>query len=214
MLTETGFLVTAFNHFAYNWGYYVFSSWLPTYLKSLNYDLSSTGIISFLPYILMPFVGIPSGILADKLISSGRIPTVYVRKIFQMAGTLIPTFFLILLSVMRPPATVAVVMMVCALACAPFSTAGYNSNYLDLTTKYTGILYSFSNTTATIPGIIGVSLTGYILDSSHQNWSIVFLLAASIYIAAAVLFLFFAKGETVDFDDENPTRSPIGSIIQ
>jgi len=106
-------------------------------------------------------------------------------------------------------------MMVCALACAPFSTAGYNSNFLDLTTKYTGILYSFSNTTATIPGIIGVSLTGYILDSSHQNWSIVFALAAAIYIAAAILFLIFAKGETVDFDDENPpTKSPIGSIIQ
>jgi len=93
MLTNSGFIVAGINHFAYNWGYYVFSAWLPTYLKSLNYNLSSTGIISFLPYILMPFVGIPSGIVADKLISSGRIPTVYVRKIFQLAGTLIPTFF-------------------------------------------------------------------------------------------------------------------------
>jgi len=105
-------------------------------------------------------------------------------------------------------------MMVCALACAPFSTAGYNSNFLDITTKYTGILYSISNTTATIPGIIGVSLTGYILDVSHHNWSIVFLLAAAIYILAAVLFVIFATGETADFEDETPTKTPIGHIIQ
>jgi len=201
ILTEPAFLVTALNHFANNWGYYVFSSWLPTYLKSLHYDLNSTGIISFLPYILMPFIGIPSGILADKLIASNKISTVYVRKLFQLLGTLIPALFLILLSFIKPDPTTAVIFMVFALACAQFSIAGYNSNYLDLTTKYTGLLYSFSNTTATIPGIIGVSLTGFILDNSNHNWAIVFLLAAFIYIFSSILFVIFAKGESIDFDE-------------
>jgi len=201
ILTEPAVLVTGLNHFAYNWGYYVFSSWLPTYLKSLNYDLNSTGIISFLPYILMPFIGIPSGIIADKLIASNKLSTVYVRKIFQLMGTLIPALFLILLSFIKPDSPTAVIFMIMALAFAPFSTAGYNSNFLDLTTKYTGLLYSFSNTSATIPGIIGVSLTGFILDSSGHNWAIVFLLAAFIYIVSSILFVIFAKGESIDFDE-------------
>jgi len=116
-------------------------------------------------------------------------------------GTLIPALFLILLSFIKPDPTTAVIFMVFALACAPFTTAGYNSNYLDLTTKYTGLLYSFSNTTATIPGIIGVSLTGFILDNSNHNWAIVFLLAAFIYIFSSILFVIFAKGESIDFDE-------------
>jgi len=91
ILTEPAFLVTALNHFAYNWGYYVFSSWLPTYLKSLHYDLNSTGIISFLPYILMPFIGIPSGILADKLIASNKISTVC-QKTISTIGNSYPCF--------------------------------------------------------------------------------------------------------------------------
>jgi MFS family permease len=202
ILTDPAFLVIALNHFAYNWGYYVFAHWLPTYLTELNYNLNETGIMSLLPYILMPFVAIPSGFIADKFIASNKISTVNVRKLFQIIGTFIPAFFLILLSFLKPEPTFAVIIMVIALAGVPFTTAGYNSNFLDITNKYYSLLYSISNTSANIPGIVGVTLTGYILDVSNHNWSIVFLLAAIIYIVPAVLYCFIAKGEIIDFDEE------------
>jgi len=150
----------------------------------------------------MPFVGIPSGIIADKLIASKKFNVASVRKLFQIFGTFLPALFLILMSVLKPNTTQAVVFMIIALACSSFTTAGHNANFLDLTTKYTGILYAFSNTTATIPGIIGVSVTGYILDHSNHNWTIIFLLAAFIFLIPGITFIFLAKGEEIDFGDQ------------
>jgi len=207
ILTESAFIVIAINHFSYHWGYYVFSSWVPTYLKYLHYDLNATGVISFLPYILMPFVGIPSGIIADKIVASKRVKTVYVRKFFQSLGMFLPAIILIVLSFDNPDPTKAVILMIFALAFLAFTTAGHNTNFLDLSTKHSGVLYSISNTTSTIPGIIGVSITGYILDHSNHNWSIVFLLAAVIFIIAGILFLIFGKGEQIDFDSTTEEKS-------
>jgi len=154
----------------------------------------------------MPFVGIPSGFIADKLISSKRISTVNVRKIFQILGTFIPALFLILLSFIKPEANVAVTFMIIALACVPFTTAGFTTNYLDISNKYPSLLYSIGNTSANIPGIVGVTLTGFILDVSNHNWSIVFLLAAFMYLVPSIIYCFLAKGEIIDFD-ESPRYS-------
>jgi len=148
----------------------------------------------------MPFVGIPSGILADKIIASNRYSTVTVRKFFQLLGTVFPTIFLILLSFLKPEANLAVTLMICALVTVPFTTAGYNSNFLDITNKYFSLLYSISNTSSNIPGIVGVTLTGIILDYSNHNWSIVFLLAAFMYLVPSLLYCFLAKGDPIDFD--------------
>jgi len=205
VLREPAFLVLGLNHFAYNWGYYVFASWLPTYLKNkLKFDLSSAGIISFLPYILMSFVGIPSGIAVDKAVKSG-CNLLRMRKIFQTLGTFLPAFFLILLSFLpNLSATSAIAIMISALVSAPFSAAGHTPNFIDISTKHAGALFSITNTFATIPGIVGVYFTGFILDSTNENWSIVFLLAASIYLVSMVLWLIFAKAEQIDFDKEKP----------
>jgi hypothetical protein len=49
-----------------------------------------------------------------------------------------------------------------------------------------------TNTFATIPGIVGVYITGYILQVTNYNWTIVFLLAAGVLLFS-LLFLFLAS---------------------
>jgi len=204
IIREPAFIVLATNHFAYNWGYYVFASWLPTYLKDkLGFDLSSAGIISFLPYLLMSFVGIPSGFIVDRVVKAGIAPILYMRKIFQTLGTVLPAIFLFVLSFWAHPTTTqAVTVMILALVSAPFTAAGCTGNFIDISTKHCGVLFSLSNTIATIPGITGVYLTGYILEASDHNWSIVFLLAAGIYLFAMVVWNIWAKAEQIDFDKD------------
>jgi hypothetical protein len=42
ILTSAPFIVLIFNHFAWNWGTYIFLSWLPTYLKDVfHFDINS-----------------------------------------------------------------------------------------------------------------------------------------------------------------------------
>jgi len=205
IISEPAFIVLAINHFAYNWGYYVFASWLPTYLKNkLKFDLNAAGIISFLPYLLMPFIAIPSGFIVDKVVKAEKAPLLLMRKLFQSLGTILPTTFLFILSFWaHPTANQAVIIMIFALVSASFSVAGFTGNFIDISTKHAGLLFAITNTVATIPGIAGVYLTGYILNATDNNWSIVFLLAAGIYLFAMIVWNIWAKAEQINFD-KNP----------
>ena len=51
-----------------------------------------------------------------------------------------------------------------------------------------------TNTAGTIPGIIGVIITGFILESTG-SWMLVFQLAAAVSLVGLVAFLLFSKAE-------------------
>ena len=59
--------------------------------------------------------------------------------------------------------------------------------------EYAGILFAISNTSATLPGIIGVPLTGFLLDVT-QSWAITFYLTAALYVFGWAVYLLFAEG--------------------
>lgn len=72
ILTSPAFLALIYNHFAQNWGFYIFLSWLPTYLKLvLGFDIKSgKNIWSMVPYIGAAIVTISSGVVASLLIEN------------------------------------------------------------------------------------------------------------------------------------------------
>ncbi|KAH8858027.1 Sialin [Schistosoma japonicum] len=78
-----------------------------------------------------------------------------------------------------------------------FSTAGYGSNALDLAPIYNGNIISITNTAATLPGIFGPLLVGYVTkeSSSIQNWMIIFGIAAGIAWFGALMNLLMTSGE-------------------
>jgi ACS family sodium-dependent inorganic phosphate cotransporter len=49
-----------------------------------------------------------------------------------------------------------------------------------------------SNTAATIPGIIGVYVSGLILETTG-SWALVFQTAAGVYVFGLVFYLIFAS---------------------
>jgi len=183
-----------FNHFCVNWGGYIFLTWLPTYLKDeLDFSLDNSSFISVLPYIISFFISIITGRVVDKLITSGFDRTI-VRKVVQSMGLLIPSVFLILLCQKQRSVTLAVFYVVSAIATGAFATSGYGPNALDIGPNYAGILFGLSNTAATIPGIAGVYLTGYIRDVTH-SWSLVFWITTGINVAGTIVWILFASGK-------------------
>jgi len=54
-----------------------------------------------------------------------------------------------------------------------------------------------TNSFGTIPGIIGNSVTGWILENTNENWKFIFWIIAAVYAIGAVVFVIFAKGEVV-----------------
>lgn len=53
-----------------------------------------------------------------------------------------------------------------------------------------------SNTGAAIPGIVGVALTGFILDTTG-SWTLVFSIAIFFYLLGTVVFNAFGTGKKV-----------------
>ncbi len=182
-------------HFANNWGIYVILSWLPTYfVRELGVDVSQVGGYAMLPWLTMFVMNNVVGWIADALLNRG-VDVTRVRKLMQTVGFAGPAAFLLAVSDVSS-APQAALYIACALGLASFSLAGYGVNHLDIGPRYAGVLLGFSNTAATIPGIVGVALTGWILETTG-SWSMVFGLAAGVYALGLVCWLAMATGERI-----------------
>jgi len=89
-----------------------------------------------------------------------------------------------------------VAVMTMALFFGGFALAGFAVNHLDIAPRYAGSLMGITNTAGTIPGIVGVLVSGALVDSTG-SWSSAFILAGVIYLIGAVVWLLFSTGERV-----------------
>lgn len=195
LLSKAPVWAIVINHFCANWGFYVILTWLPTYfMQALGAQLSQVGLYTILPWLTMFLMGNVAGWVADGLLKAGFSITL-VRKLMQSIAFLGSATFLTLLGgVTSIPQ--AVFYMCCALGLGAFAFGGFLVNHLDIGPRYAGILLGISNTAGTIPGVIGVTLTGLILDATG-SWSLVFGISAGIYLFGLLIWLLFATGERV-----------------
>jgi len=71
---------------------------------------------------------------------------------------------------------------------------GFGVNHLDIAPRGAGVIMGLSNTAATIPGIIGVYVSGLILEATG-SWAVVFQTAAGVYVFGLVFYLIFASSK-------------------
>eukprot|EP01122_Echinamoeba_exundans_P015342 TRINITY_DN7235_c0_g1_i1.p1 TRINITY_DN7235_c0_g1~~TRINITY_DN7235_c0_g1_i1.p1 ORF type:complete len:490 (+),score=62.11 TRINITY_DN7235_c0_g1_i1:77-1471(+) len=187
-------------HFSINWGFYVLLTWIPKFLKNfLKFPIESAGFWAWAPYAFMFVVCIVAGRLADFLITRKLLQTATVRKLFQCIGALCAAAALLVLAFAVHDAAqkwLAVGCLIAATGLSGFSLSGYAVNHIDISPAYSGVLMGLSNAIATIPGIVGVYVTGPIFQGTGF-WLGVWLLASSIYVAGAIIFTIFAKGKVL-----------------
>jgi MFS family permease len=117
----------------------------------------------------------------------------------QLIGNLIPAVNFILLGFIHDR-NWALFIMIIAVSSSGAAYPGYSANCLDICPKYTGILYSVSNTLATIPGIVAPILAGAIvgMPPTFLQWQIVFSIAAGLYIIGNIFYVKYARGDVVE----------------
>ena len=81
-----------------------------------------------------------------------------------------------------------------------FSRGGFSVNHMDIAPSYAGVVMGISNSAGTLSGVIGVSVTGMILQTSGgsafvQGWSRSFSLAAVLCLVGSIFFVRSAKGD-------------------
>jgi ACS family sodium-dependent inorganic phosphate cotransporter len=101
---------------------------------------------------------------------------------------------LILTQVSSAPA--AAVVLCAALGLASFGFAGFASNHLDIAPRFADILFGLSNTAATVPGIVGVALTGWLIETTG-SYASAFIVTAGVCLFGLVVWLVFSTGEKI-----------------
>jgi ACS family sodium-dependent inorganic phosphate cotransporter len=193
LLGSTAVWAIVIGHFCNNWGGYVMLSWAPFYLlERFGVDFHAIGLYVMAPSIVSFLCLNGAGALGDKLIARG-LPVVTVRKLMQSIGFGGTAAALLALTQVQT-AEVAVVVMCLSTLLGAAVAAGFACNHLDIAPRHAGALMGLSNTAGTIPGVIGVTLSGWLVDVTG-SWSTVFIVAAGIKLFGLAFFLAFAKGE-------------------
>ena len=183
------------NHFCTNWGFYVLLAWLPSYFKNaLGVSLQAAGLLSAAPWLTMFAMTNVAAWIADGLLKRG-VRVIVVRKAMQHIGLLGAALFLFLL---RDVSSVgqATLFLCCALGLLSFCLSGFATNHLDIAPRYADVLLGITNTAGTIPGIVGVYITGWLVDQTG-GYGAAFVLAAGIFVFGSVVWQFFATGEKI-----------------
>jgi ACS family sodium-dependent inorganic phosphate cotransporter len=180
-------------HFCNNWGGYVMLSWAPTYfLERFGVDFHAIGLYVMAPSIVSFACLNAAGAIGDRLIARG-LAVGTVRKLMQSVGFGGIATALLTLTVVQS-AEAAVLVMCFGNLLGAAVAAGFGSNHLDIAPRHAGAVMGLSNTAGTLPGVIGVTLSGWLVDVTG-SWSMVFYVAAAVKVFGLLFFLAFAKGE-------------------
>ncbi|KAM9493106.1 sialin [Clarias gariepinus] len=180
-----------------NWYYYTLLTSLPTYMDTvLHFDLRQNGFLSALPYLGSWLFSVLSGVVADYLLEKRILSVTAIRKIFTIAGLVVPAIFLIAVVFSGCSGVLAVTFLTLSNTFGGISAAGVFINQMDIAPQYAGILLGITNTFGTIPGILAPIAVGQLVkDQSLTGWMNVFYLSAGVSVFGALYFTLFGSGK-------------------
>lgn len=177
------------SHFCVNWSIYTLIAWLPTYFyRTQSVDIAKSSIYAAMPYMGAIVVGLTGGILADRIVRGG-VPVATVRKIFQSFGLFGSATFLIL-SLVNPIGSSSMMLMIGAVSMLSLTFSGTSAAILEIDPEYSDIISGFVNTFGTLPGILGVFVTGFLIDYTGDIRTPFFLCGIVSVIGGAIWLRF------------------------
>ena len=180
-------------HFCHNWTLYLLLAWLPSYFKTtFGVSLVNAGILSAAPWLAGFVACNTGGIAADYMLRTGRSAT-FVRKLMMTLGLGGVAVFIFQLPA-AASVTGGVILTSCAVGALSLSNAGFATNCFDIAPRYSGVIWGISNTFGTLPGIIGVYVTGWLVDRTG-SYAVPFFVTGGMAVFGLIFYLLFASGE-------------------
>ncbi|XP_046664260.1 vesicular glutamate transporter 1-like [Homalodisca vitripennis] len=193
-------------HTCMSWGLIVLELDLPVFMRdAYNYKVDQTGLMSFLPVLLMAVLMPVAGVLADWLRNTEVLTTTQVLKVFN-CGTFISQAILILLAGNLNSVNGVLLCQVMAILLSAFSRAAMSVNHLDIAPQHASVLMGLSNTFACVIGLLSPLLTDYIVkERTVEQWQYMFYLIIAVYLVGALLYWAFASAERQRWAPPAPT---------
>jgi MFS transporter, ACS family, solute carrier family 17 (sodium-dependent inorganic phosphate cotransporter), other len=179
-------LAVVTGQFATFWSQNVLAAWLPSYFRDVQgVSIEQSGLFSAGPWVAMILALNGAGALSDHLIHRGLSVT-HVRKLMQCGGLIASAFFLLATRFAHSPVA-ALAILIAATSALGVASCGFVAGNLDIAPRHSALMVGFSNTLGQTPGLIGVAVTGWLIDITG-TYNTAFVLAATISIAGAGLF--------------------------
>jgi ACS family sodium-dependent inorganic phosphate cotransporter len=196
LLTKPSIIAIFIGHFCNNWGLYFLLAWLPSYFRdALGLSVANASISAAAPWLAAFVTGNASAALADRAIARG-VRLSLVRKLTMGVGLLSFAVFMLLVRDVHSPAT-ALTLVCLAAAAQGVCWSSFTPNLLEIAPRHASVLISVSNTFATIPGIAGVAITGWLVDTTG-TFSAAFLLTAIVSVGGALLYFLLGDARRLD----------------
>jgi len=178
------------SHFATLWVLYFLLAWLPSYFRDVQHlSIADAGLFSAAPWLAMFVISNLAAPLADRMIRRG-VSVTATRKCMQCTGLLVAAACLLATRDVLAPGP-ALLLLCGATGALGLTWSGYAPNSLDLAPRYAAVLSGFSNSIATLPGIVGVAVTGWLVDVTGTYAAPFVLTAVVSFIGALVYLLWF-----------------------
>ncbi len=196
--------------FAGNYVNYFLLTWLPIYIvRERHFSMNDMAKIAGIGYLLAACASAFSGWLSDRWIQNGATPTL-ARKTVVIAGIASAAALLGLSGIGAP--AFAVTTIVLGIGC--FGV--YSSNVWAITQtlagpKAAGRWTGFQNFVGNMAGVVGPSLTGFVLDrTGHFYWA--FAILDLVVLLGVLSWLFLVERvELVEWRRRQPVAAAVGS---
>jgi MFS transporter, ACS family, D-galactonate transporter len=193
--------------FAYNYIWYFFITWLPTYLvRDRHFSVRTMSVVTGIAFFVLAISALTSGWLSDKWIAAGGTPT-RVRKTFTGAGPIIAASIVLVGILANHAAAVAILMLTCiGLGMCTSNLWSVTQTLAGPTTsgKWTGL----QNFTGNLAGWIAPTLIGLIVQRTG-SFFYVFVITSVVTLLGAVSWIFIVGPvKPIQWSAHNPAHDP------
>jgi MFS transporter, ACS family, glucarate transporter len=172
---------------SYPWYFYI--TWLPTYLQEArSLEPQTAAVFAGMPLFFGGLGSFACGLFFAPLTrwtgSIGRS-----RRIMAFVGFCGASCLLLLSSQLKNPMMASLFMALASFA-NDLTMPGSWAACMDVGGRYAGTLSGSMNMMGNLGGSIAPVAIGYILQATHNNWTITFYVAAAVYLIGAACWFF------------------------
>nr|CAD7443032.1 unnamed protein product [Timema bartmani] len=170
----------------------------PKFFKEvLGFDFIMTGVMSGVPFIFRLFVGYLLGFLAEAVANKNWISVGLHRRLYTIFSHIIPGLLLVPIYFMGCDKWINMALVTVSFGINGASVGSVMANAVDLSPNHADAIYTLISCIGTSSGVFVPKIVGYITGQTQimQEWRIIFLVNASMYLVTGILFLIFGSGK-------------------
>jgi MFS transporter, ACS family, hexuronate transporter len=200
-LKQKTVLFTAFAFFAYNYILFFFLTWFPSYLTDARgLSIKEMSVVTVIPWVL-GFIGLASGGMVSDYVYKKVGKALFARKVV-LVSCLFTSAVCIGIAGLVTTTVAAVTLVALSVFFLYLTGAIYWAIVQDVVDqKNVGSVGGFMHFLANTAGIIGPTLTGFLVEKSG-TYTVAFLLAGGLAVFASLSVIKFVKPITKKYKAE------------